>query len=134
MSFCPSCGNPLKSATPSQAVPAQTNELNPNPENDSKPQSPEKQTNQHKSANQGKGDTNFITYLVSGLILLTIGAFAIFQISSPRSDFTQNLTIMLSLIGAIIIASAVYIAFSGRNRSPNSTLERMNKEEDKSRQ
>ena len=79
-------------------------------------QKQEEQKKPAKTAKEAKtSDQSFVTYLVSGLILLIIGAFAILQLSNPMMNLAQNLTIMLSVIGVIIIVGAVYVAMSGRH-------------------
>ena len=100
MDFCPSCGTQLKDAPPNEAVPEQKQE---------------EQKIPAKPAKVGKLRREFYKYLVTGVILLTIGVFAILQLSNPMMNLTQNLTIMLIMIGVIIIVSAVYVAMSGRH-------------------
>jgi uncharacterized membrane protein YvbJ len=101
MVFCPICGTQLKDAPIKEAVPEQKQE---------------EQKKPAKTAKEAKtSDQSFVTYLVSGLILLIIGAFAILQLSNPRMNLAQNLTIMLSVIGVIIIVGAVYVAISGHH-------------------
>lgn len=100
MDFCPSCGTQLKDAPPKEAVPDQKKE---------------EQKIPAKPAKVEKSAESFIKYLVTGVILVTIGVFALLQLSNPMMNLTQNLTIMLIIIGVIIIVSAVYVAMAGRH-------------------
>jgi uncharacterized membrane protein YvbJ len=97
MAFCPTCGTALKGATASSAAPNR-----------------EKEEKQEKHEKPQKGEYGFVGFLISGLILITIGAFAILDLSSNGSASGQDLVIMLVIIGLIIIVGAVYVATPAR--------------------
>ena len=102
MDFCPRCGTQLKDAPPKEAVPDQK-------------QQEQEQKIPAKTAKVEKAAESFVKYLVTGVILVTIGVFALLQLSNPMLNLTQNLTIMLIIIGVIIIVSAVYVAMAGHH-------------------
>jgi uncharacterized membrane protein YvbJ len=98
MAFCPTCGTALKITTPSQAEP------------ESKKQ--EKQENHENPANleiQQKNQDGVINYLVTGLVLITVGVFAILDLTSRFLTSGQDIAIMLIIIGIITITGAVYV-------------------------
>jgi uncharacterized membrane protein YvbJ len=97
MAFCPTCGTALKGATASSAAP-----------------NSEKEEKQEEHEKPQKGEYGFVGFLISGLILITIGAFAILDLSSNGSASGQDLVIMLVIIGLIIIVGAVYVATPAR--------------------
>ena len=100
MVFCPHCGASLKgAATPNQATPAQVYR----DEKQEKNQNPEK-VEKHK-----KDEYAFLSYLVGGLILITIATFALLDLSHP-SNSSQDLAAMLLTIGVIIIVAGIYVA------------------------
>jgi len=111
--FCPNCGTRLKDQTatpaPSTApitrVKAEENEK------------PSKADNLEKGKSQEKPDRGFVYYLAAGLILITVGAFAILEITNPKLAMGELLAIMLFIIGLIIILAAVYVAFAGRKHT-----------------
>jgi len=99
MDFCPKCGTALKSATiPSQAA------------LESKEQEKqEKHENPADAEVQGKNQYGCVTYLIGGLILITVGVFGILYLTSSFLETTQDVTIMLITIGLIIIIGAIYV-------------------------
>jgi uncharacterized membrane protein YvbJ len=107
MAFCPHCGTSLKgAATPDQVPPAplcrdKTSEIH---ETDEKTVHPEKGEKQKKS------EYGFLGYLIGGLILITIGIFALLDLTTPSINSGQDLAAMLLIIGIIIIIGAVYVA------------------------
>src|SRR5208337_1266774 len=92
MVFCPNCGTALKDATPSPAAPNR-----------------EKEEKQEKHENPEKGEYGFVRFLMGGLILITVGVFAILDLTSNGSAAGQDFVIMLILIGIIIIIGALYV-------------------------
>ncbi len=96
MAFCPTCGASLKGLAPSSVAPIYMKE-----EKQAKPVNPEKPE---------KGEYGFIGYLIGGLILITIGAFTLLDLSSNGSGAGQDFVSMLVIIGIIIIGGALYVA------------------------
>jgi len=111
MTFCPNCGTQLKGELQSQAPSANPSE--------GQQKAEEKHEHQEKA---GKGEHDFVYFLASGLILITIAVFAISELTNPALMSGQYLAIMLVIIGLIIVLSAVYAAFSGRKRLPSKPL------------
>ena len=111
MAFCPRCGTTLKGPPTDQTAPSQPNTL----EKEDK-----KEKNQHpeKSEKQEKTEQGFIGYLIGGLVLITIGVFALLELSGYFRDSGQGLAIMLLVIGIIVIIGAIYVALTSRKR-PN---------------
>ena len=90
MAFCSACGTPLKGAVASQ--PARNCE-----------------EKQEKHESLQKGEYGFVGYLIGGLILITIGAFTILDLTSNGLASGQELVTMLIIIGFIIIGGALYV-------------------------
>ena len=100
MDFCPHCGTSLKnSATPSQAPPTQC-----------------VQNEKHE-----KNTYSFVGYLMAGLILITVGVFAVLDLTNPSSSI-QDLSAMLLITGAIIIGGSVYMAIAAGKLFPRRKL------------
>lgn len=121
MVFCPRCGASLKPVPPGQTPPApqpsygkgEKSEKNEKQEKQEKNQQPE------RGEKQEKAETGFIGYLIGGLILITLGFFAVLQISGYfTTDSAQIWSIMLLVIGIIIIVGAIYVVLVARKRSP----------------
>jgi uncharacterized membrane protein YvbJ len=118
MVFCPHCGASLKgTAAPALAPPTQPYryekaEKNENREKQEKAEHPERGEKQEKS------EAGFVGYLIGGLILITIGVFALLDLTSPLNS-SQDLAAMLLVIGIIIIVGAVYIATRARKHFPS---------------
>jgi hypothetical protein len=104
VTICQNCGAPLSGGTPNQpstSPPAK-------PEN---AETQEKHEGAKKSEKHEKSDNSFIGFLVGGLILITVGVFALIDLTSPNFlSPTQDLAAMLLIIGVIIIIAAIYIA------------------------
>ena len=100
MVFCPQCGTSLKGAAPSQTPPAPVNQR------------------REKAEKHEKSEHGFIRYLIGGLILITIGVFAILDLTYSSLTSGQDLAIMLFIIGIIIIIGAIYIALTSRKHVP----------------
>jgi predicted lipid-binding transport protein (Tim44 family) len=98
MAFCPSCGTSLKGPRPSPPAPPQT-----------------PQPNQHQEKTD-KNQHGFIGYLIGGLILITLGVFAILELNGSVSS-GQGLAIMLFIIGVIVIVGAIYVALTSHRHS-----------------
>ncbi len=113
MNFCPNCGIQLKTAAPSQPSPAAP------PQEQRKPAENTRQTEQEKEQKHVKAEYGFMYYLVGGLVLITIGVFAILELTNPALTAGQYLIVMLLTIGVIVIAASIYVALSGRNRMPS---------------
>jgi len=109
--FCLNCGTQLKGAAPSQAPPAESNEGKEKAED--KVQQ-EKQNYPEKAGKQEKPEHDFVYFLAGGLILITIGVFAMSELTNPALMSGQYIAIMLVIIGLIVVLAAVYAAFSGR--------------------
>jgi uncharacterized membrane protein YvbJ len=112
MVFCPRCGTSLKgTATPGQEPPTQPYlsekaEKNENGEMSNRPEKGEK---------KAKNEYGYVGYLIGGLILITIGVFAVLDLTSPLNS-SQDLAAMLLIIGIIIIVGAIYIATRERKQ------------------
>ena len=88
MVFCPRCGTSLKGTTSlDQATPTQPY--------------------QYEKAE--KNQYSYVGYLIGGLILITIGVFAVLDLTNPINS-SEDLAAMLLIIGVIIIVGAIYIA------------------------
>jgi len=101
MAFCPTCGTSLKGTPPTQEAPIkekQELQVNYCP--------PEKA---EAEIEEKKVDYNYIGFLVSGLILIVIGAFAIIDLTSTLLSLSQDLEIMLIIVGAIIVCGSLYV-------------------------
>ena len=106
INFCPNCGTQLKGSAPSQAPPTEPNK--------EQGKVDEKHGGPEMAGKKGKAEHDFVYFLASGLILITVGVFAIFELTNPALMSGQYLAIMLVIIGLIVVFSAVYTAFSGR--------------------
>jgi len=112
--FCPECGTQLKDAPPNAA---------PTPESTQKEQTaqvnpqPQTATATSVTMKQQKPELGFIRYLVSGLILVTVGVSAIIELTNPAIVVGTLLAVMVLAIGLIVILGSVYYAFSGRKRA-----------------
>jgi uncharacterized membrane protein YvbJ len=116
MAFCPRCGTSLKGPTTGQPAPAQPyrrEEKAEKNEKQEKNEQPEK-----KGEKQEKTEHGFIGFLIGGLILITVGVFALLDLSNPSFSSGQNFAVMLLIIGLIIIAGAVFVALSSRKHFP----------------
>ena len=112
MVFCPHCGASLKGTeTPSQAPTTQPYRY----EKSEKKEKHEKHEHPDKGQKQEKSEYSFLGYLIGGLILITIGVFALIDLTNPRNS-SQDLAAMLLVIGVIIIVGAIYIATTARKR------------------
>jgi hypothetical protein len=126
MAFCPRCGASLKITTPSQAAPPQPTPPQPAPpppygrrnEKSEKQEKQEKNQRPEKGEKGEKGEQGFIGFLIGGLILITIGVFALIELTNPSFSSWQNWAIALLIIGVIIIIGAVYVAVIARSRHP----------------
>jgi hypothetical protein len=121
MAFCPTCGASLKGAP--QAPPAAAPPMPPRNEKDEKSrEKSEKHTGGEKGEKPEKADYSFVGFLVGGLVLVTIGVFALLDLAYPGVlNSTTDLAAMLLIIGVIIIIAAIYIATRARRRFPNTT-------------
>jgi uncharacterized membrane protein YvbJ len=105
MTFCPNCGIQLKGVAASQAP------IEPNKEQE---KAEEKHEHPERTGKKEKVEHDYVYFLASGLILITIGVFAAFELTNPALMSGQYLAIMLVIIGLIVVLAAVYAAFSGR--------------------
>jgi rRNA maturation protein Nop10 len=106
MTFCPNCGIQLKGAAPSQATPTEPNK--------GKEKAEEKRERPDMAIKKEKGEHDFIYFLASGLILITVAVFAIFELTNPALMSGEYIAIILVIIGLIVVLAAVYATFSGR--------------------
>jgi uncharacterized membrane protein YvbJ len=117
MVFCPRCGASLKgAATPSQVPPTYPYRNEKAEKNESR-EKQEKRENPEKGEKREKSEVGFVGYLIGGLILITIGVFALLDLTSPLNS-SQDLAAMLLIIGVIIIIGAIYVAFIARKHFP----------------
>jgi hypothetical protein len=93
MFFCPTCGIALKGAAANSAATNYESE---------------------KQEKTQKGEYGFVGYLISGLILITLGSFAILDLTSNGTGAGQDLVFMLVITGLIITGGAVYVATPAR--------------------
>ena len=111
MTFCPNCGTQLKVTAPSQAPPTEPNEGQKKAEENAQK---EKHEYSEDAGRQKKAEHDFVYFLAEGLILITVGVFAIRELTNPALMSGQYLSIMLVIIGLIVVLAAVYATFSGR--------------------
>ena len=119
MTFCPNCGTQLKVAAPSQAPTIEPKQRQEKAEENAQQ---EKQKHPEKAGKQEKREHDFVYFLAEGLILITIGVFAIFELTNPALMSGLYLSVMLVIIGLIVVLAAVYAAFSGRKSSSSKPL------------
>jgi len=108
MTFCPICGASLKDAATSQTPLTQ-----PIQNDETEKKEKEKQKNHH-SEKVEKDEQGFIGYLMGGSILITIGIFALLDLTGSPLSSSQDLAAMLLAIGAIIIIGALYKTLKAR--------------------
>jgi uncharacterized membrane protein YvbJ len=113
MTFCPHCGTMLKGSPTDQTATSQPNTLE-------KDEKKEKNQLPEKGEKQEKTEIGFIGYLIGGLVLITIGVFALLELSGNFRSSGQGFAIMLLIIGIIVIIGAIYIALTSR-KHPNET-------------
>ena len=89
MAFCPTCGIALKDVAANSAAQYGVTE---------------------KQEKTQKGEFAFVGYLMSGLILITLGSFFILDLTSNGAGGGQDLVYMLVVIGVIITVGSVYVA------------------------
>jgi uncharacterized Zn finger protein (UPF0148 family) len=111
MTFCPNCGTQLKGDTSSPAMAPEPSQEKGKAEETEKEQKP---AGSDQGKRQEKAEHGFIRYLVSGLILITVGVSAILELTNPAIASGTLLAIMLFTIGLIVILGSVYYALSGR--------------------
>jgi len=115
MTFCPVCGAPLKDTASTQQPVEQP--ANPNPQ-------PQEQATQSAKTevplNVKPVNIGFLKYLAAGLILITIGASAILELTNPRIASGEFFAMILLTIGLIVILSGVYYLFAWRAHASSS--------------
>lgn len=92
MAFCPNCGTALKDQPQNQAAPP-----------------PKPEENPHKHEGAEVREHGFLTYLMGGLILVTIGVFGILGLTSSFLTLGQDVVLMMVIIGVIIVCGTLYI-------------------------
>ena len=118
MAFCPHCGATLKGTTTGQAAPAQPyRRIDEKSEKNEKQEKQEKNKHPEKSEKQEKGEHGFVGFLIGGLILITIGLFALLRFSGYFTS-GESWAVMLLVIGVIIIVAAIYLATVARKHYP----------------
>ena len=122
MSFCPNCGVSLKSATVSRAAPTQSYGTDEKDEKNLSHGDQDENKNPEEVERQEKGEHGFVVFLMGGLILITIGIFSIMDLTSYYFTSSQDLAIMLFIIGIIIISGAVYVVLIAWKRFPRPHL------------
>jgi len=119
MVFCPHCGTSLKETASTQMPPTQT----PPPaytryhRDEKESEKHNEKGEKHQGEKPEKADFSFVGFLVGGLILVTIGVFALLDLTYSFNS-TQALAAMLLVIGAIIIIAAIYVATRARRHFP----------------
>lgn len=109
-SFCPTCGTQVRAAVPSQPLPAMPVQEKQGAVADSG----QGKTEQPKEQKKAKSEYGFMYYLIAGLVLITVGAFAILELTNPALKAGQYLILMLLTIGIIVIVGAIYVVLSER--------------------
>ncbi len=112
--FCPECGTQLKDAPQSAAPTPESTQNEQTAQENPQQQTP---TGAPVIMKQQKPEAGFIRYLVSGLILITVGVSAIIELTNPSIAVGTLLAVMVLAIGLIVILGSVYYAFSGRKRA-----------------
>ena len=100
MIFCPRCVASLKGITQTSQPPATQ---------------PNRNDETEKLEKQEISEYGFLGYLMGGLILITIGVFALLDLTSPSTS-GQDVSAMFLIIGVIIIIAAVYIGLTARKK------------------
>jgi len=114
MTFCPACGAPLKDNA--QTIQATNQPENSNPQPQSEANQPSK-SEVAPNPKMVKTDFSFLKYLVPGLILVTLGASSILEITSPRIGTGEFYAMILIIIALIIILSSVYYIIAWQKHS-----------------
>jgi hypothetical protein len=118
MVFCPRCGASLKGTATGQVPPVPP--AQPYRRRDEKSEKNEKQEkNQQpeKGEKNEKGERGFVGYLIGGIVLITVGVFAILNLSGSYTS-GQSWALMLVIVGAIIIVGAIYVAVLAKRHNP----------------
>ena len=118
MAFCPHCGAAIGTASVGQPAPIPPYRRN---EKSEKNEKREKNEHPEKGEKSEKGEQGFIGLLIGGLILITLGAFALLELYNPGTWSSVHWAVMLVIIGIIIIVGAVYVATTARKRTPPPT-------------
>ena len=117
MTFCPRCGAPLKVEAPAQAAPASVSQRSEKGEKNEKGEKQEKQEPE-KGEKQEKGRYGFVGFLIAGLVLVSLGIIAYYDITV---GFPQNELVgpaILLIIGIAILLAGVYVAMNAKRRYP----------------
>ncbi len=114
MAFCPQCGAPLRVETAAATAPSSA------PPRHEKAEKSEKQEKQEpeKGEKHEKGRLGFVGFLVAGLVLVSIGIVAYYDVTIglPASRLTGPA--ILLIIGIVIIIVGVYAATMAKRRYP----------------
>jgi predicted RNA-binding Zn-ribbon protein involved in translation (DUF1610 family) len=112
VSFCPRCGAPVKVAqTTAEARPTayQISE---------KSEKSEKAEKHEKGEKREKHELGFLGPLIGGLILIFLGVVAFIGMSYPHYDLRWIGAFFLVLVGVMVIAAVIYVAFVLGKRHP----------------
>ncbi len=112
MAFCPRCGAPLKTAAPAAPVRQRSEKA----EKGEKQEKHEKQEPE-KGEKHEKGQYGYVGWLIGGLILILVGFLALLQISNIITS-EIGWALVLLIVGAAVIITAVYFASVARKRYP----------------
>jgi len=112
MAFCSRCGAPLKAPAPATPVRQRSEKA----EKGEKQEKHEKQEPE-KGEKHEKGQYGYVGWLIGGLILILIGFLALLQISNIITS-EIGWALVLLVVGAAVIITAVYFASVARKRYP----------------
>jgi uncharacterized membrane protein YvbJ len=119
MSFCPSCGAPLKAETqPAEQRPtAQTRYRR---EKEEKGEKREKREKEEKGEKHEKREHAFIGPFIGGLILIIIGLMSFLQVTGVIDRFTREVlwASFIIIAGVLLIFGALYAIMITRRRHP----------------
>jgi predicted RNA-binding Zn-ribbon protein involved in translation (DUF1610 family) len=112
VSFCPRCGAPVKMAQT-------TAETRPAPyRRGEKSEKSEKAEKQEKGEKREKHELGFLGPLIGGLVLIFLGVVAFVGMSYPHYDLRWVWAFFFVLVGVMIIAAVIYVAFVLGKRYP----------------
>ncbi len=115
MTFCPRCGASLKMEA-ARPAPPPTYRRDEKAEKQEKGEKNEKKEPEKREKHE-KGEFGFIGWLIGGIIIIIIGAFAYARAVGFISSPMENAFVLL-LIGIAIIIVAVWLSTNARKRHP----------------
>ena len=113
MTFCPRCGASLKMEPSARPVPPPTYRRDEKSEKGEKHEKNEPE----KGEKHEKGEFGFIGWLIGGIIVIVIGAFAYARAVGFITSPVENALVLL-IIGVAVILVAVWLSTMARRRHP----------------